>query len=99
MNSFELFLLLTLCASFVVGPWIGYRAGRHVAKPELDIAMLAGLRAGYRQGYHAGRRDERREAERRVDNITREMPVVSVTVNGDEVDLSPKRAVDVSRPE
>lgn len=91
MNSFELFLLLMLCASFVVGPLVGYRAGTVDTRRKIRIAEAA--------GYRVGRIAEQIEAGRRADNITREMPVVSVTVNGDEVDLSPKRAADVRRPE
>jgi len=87
MDSFELFLLLMLCASFVVGPLVGYRAGTVDTRRKVRIAEAA--------GYRSGRSAERIEIERHVDNITREMPVVSVTVNGDEVDLAPKRAADV----
>lgn len=87
MNSFEIFLLCLLCASFVVGPLIGYRAGTVDTRRQVGIAEAA--------GYRSGRSAERIEIERRLNNVTREMPVVSVTVNGDEVDLSPKRAADV----
>jgi hypothetical protein len=89
MNSFELFLLLTLCASVVVGPLLGYRQGRRERR---DTRRWIHLH-GYAKGYEA--------AERKYegDPVTREMPVVSVTVNGDEVDLSPKRARDVGRSE
>lgn len=85
MNSFEIFLLCLLCASFVAGPLVGYRQGR---KERSETRRWIHAHA-YSKGYTAARRE--------VDGnpITREMPVVSVSVNGDEVDLAPKRAADV----
>ena len=87
MNSFELFLLLTLCTSFVVVPWLGYRAGYRDGK-------ATGYEIGKRVGY-----DFAQGESDHLDRITAEMPIVPITVNGDEVDLSPKRAADVRRPE
>lgn len=84
MNSFELFLLLMLCASVVVGPLLGYRQGR---KERRESRRWIYLNA-YSKGYTAAEHEY-------ANPVTRSMPVVSVSVNGDEVDLAPKRAADV----
>lgn len=96
MNSFEIFLLCMLCASFIVGPLVGYRAGR--------VDRSGGWRDEYRRGYRSGwdnalTVDGELLPQPLPKAVTQAMPVVSVTVNGDEVDLSPKRARDVGRPE
>lgn len=91
MNPHEIALVVSVLVAFALGGFAGHAVGYGEAKR----ASRHDLRAAWERGHAAGRRDAASADAERERRITRPMPLVPVSVNGDEVDLSPKRAADV----
>lgn len=104
MNDFELLLSTLLCVSIFAGPLAGHAIGVKRARTLDHESRRREWQRGYRQGM-ADAADIFDEMTREKmptplpENITRPMPLVPVSVDGDEHLPTPKLAADVRRPE
>lgn len=85
MSAFEICLvILALIAAGLGGHATGYARGRRV-RPRYRRTPVLDQTNIYMQGYRHGREAARAEERERRSRITRPMPVVPVSVDGDEV--------------